>query len=335
MSFRLLIKRWLQIVISISVLAVIAIFSAPLFGLEIFSQKSLQILLSVPLLSVVIIGYIRFKKSRLFSQLWLTIFIVGIALAALTIQVLHHTGNIYYLPAAVVLSAGLVPVTAIAFLYQHIRTMNLSIRVMMDCFFIGGALGYIAAGFIAAGTEQNWSVPALFGTGFVEESAKLVFPVVLFIMWKYRHESDGLLIGVASGMGFSALETMGDALYTFMTSGSVEFMQVTLFYRGLLAPAAHAAWTGFLCAVLWGYRERTGRWIGAPTVGAFILVVVLHALWNIIACNFSSTPIGSQTPLQLTLSAVEFLAVAGAGLSLFIWRYRKSRGTPVSDASLK
>ena len=148
MSLKFLFKRWLQILISILLLASVTIFSAPLFGFEIFTQKSLQILVSVLLFSVIITVSIRLMKLKLFSQLWLNIFVVGIVLASLTIQVLRDTGNIYYLPAAVVLSAGLVPLTAIAYMYQHIRTMNLSIRVMADCFLIGGALGYIAAGFI-------------------------------------------------------------------------------------------------------------------------------------------------------------------------------------------
>lgn len=325
----------MQILVSISVLAAITIVSAPLFGFDIFTQKSLQILFSVLLLSVGIIVAIRFMKTRLFSQLWMNIFIVGIVLAALTIEVLRETGNIYYLPAALVLSAGLVPVTAVAYLYQHARTINMSIGVVVSCLVIGGTLGYIAAGFIGAGTENNWSVPGLFGTAFLEESAKLIFPVVLFIMWKYRHEGDGLLIGVASSLGFSVLENMGYALYTFITSESVELMQVTLLYRGILSSAAHAVWTGLVCAVLWRHRERTGRLIGASTIGAFLLVVVLHAHWNIIAFDFVSTPFREQTPLQVAISAVEFLPIAATGLGLFIWRYRQSRRTTgLADLSI-
>jgi len=62
---------------------------------------------------------------------------------------------------------------------------------------------------------------------------------------------------IAAGMGFAALETMGYGLVSFMQSrGDILILQQVLLIRGLLSPAGHAAWTGFVCAVLWRERER-------------------------------------------------------------------------------
>ena len=37
----------------------------------------------------------------------------------------------------------------------------------------------------------------------IEEAAKMIFPVAIFIRGNYHSEVDGLLFGTASGMGFT------------------------------------------------------------------------------------------------------------------------------------
>ena len=50
------------------------------------------------------------------------------------------------------------------------------------------------------------------------------------------------------------------------------------------AVLAGAAWTGFFCAVLWSERAKAGRTvINGKVIGAFLVVVGLHSLWNIAA----------------------------------------------------
>ncbi|HEY2206179.1 MAG TPA: PrsW family glutamic-type intramembrane protease [Pseudonocardia sp.] len=59
----------------------------------------------------------------------------------------------------------------------------------------------------------------MIGVGLIEENSKLLIPVgVLLVLPRYRRRADGLLLGVAAGAGFAALETMGYAFGTLLSS---------------------------------------------------------------------------------------------------------------------
>lgn len=123
---------------------------------------------------------------------------------------------------------------------------------------------------------------ALLGVGLIEESAKLIFPLIFYFAGRYRSEASGILFGVASAMGFAALETMGYAFVTLLQSkGSLGALDEVLLVRGLMSPAGHAAWTGLVCAVLWRERLKAGRAVlNWRIVAAFLTAVILHALWD-------------------------------------------------------
>jgi RsiW-degrading membrane proteinase PrsW (M82 family) len=124
----------------------------------------------------------------------------------------------------------------------------------------------------------------LFGVGFIEEGTKLLLPLFLFVgAARYSSEAHGLVFGVAAGMGFAALESMGYGFTTLMQSqGDIRNAESLLLVRGLLSPAGHAAWTGLVCAVLWRERQKAGHFVLNPAVlGAFAAAALLHALWDI------------------------------------------------------
>jgi RsiW-degrading membrane proteinase PrsW (M82 family) len=66
---------------------------------------------------------------------------------------------------------------------------------------------------------------------------------VILLLWRrYRSPSNGLLVGVAAGAGVAALETMGYAFTTLITShGSMTATVGELLLRGFLSPAGHMA----------------------------------------------------------------------------------------------
>jgi len=156
--------------------------------------------------------------------------------------------------------------------------------------------------------------------GLVEESAKLIFPMVQYTRWKYRSEADGLLFGVAAGMGFAALETMGYGLVTLIQSGgNVGALEQVLLIRGLLSPAGHAAWTGFVCAVMWRERGSKGRGLfSLPVIGAFILAILLHTLWDTV------NSLGGTTAGGLIIVILGNVAIAAISLTLLIRRMREA-----------
>jgi RsiW-degrading membrane proteinase PrsW (M82 family) len=132
----------------------------------------------------------------------------------------------------------------------------------------------------------------LLGVGFVEESAKLIIPLVIFSTGRFRHEADGLLFGIATGMGFATLESMGYGFTSYVNSlNSTASLDQTLLVRGILSPSGHAAWTGILCAVIWAQREKHGHAVlTMPIVGTFILVVILHSSWDYFGTISSDFP---------------------------------------------
>jgi protease PrsW len=76
------------------------------------------------------------------------------------------------------------------------------------------------------------------GIGLIEESAKLIVPLVFYFIGRYRSEAAGIVLGVASGMGFAAFETMGYGFVSLVQSGgNIGIVDVVLLIRGLTAPA--------------------------------------------------------------------------------------------------
>jgi RsiW-degrading membrane proteinase PrsW (M82 family) len=176
-------------------------------------------------------------------------------------------------------------------------------------------VGIIVAGFIEYGTLRSLTVGGLFGVGLIEESAKLTFPVVIYLQAVYRSESDGLLFGVAAGMGFAALETMGYGLVALIQSrGDVGVLQETLLIRGLLSPVGHAAWTGLICASLWHERERTGKLLNGRVLAFFAVAVALHALWDL-AGTFG----------QVLAIYLGYTVVGGVSLVLLVRRLNEAK----------
>ena len=250
---------------------------------------------------------------------WIRIFLVGTILFAFSDLVLQGTNNPNFFPTVIMLGAFVVPVTFVTYFYEHVRDRDIPLGVLGFCFVVGGTIGLIAAGFIEYDFISSASVSGLLGVGLIEESAKLILPLGLFIGWRYRHQADGLLFGVAVGMGFAALETMGYSLVSLIQSnGDITMMNDTLLVRGLLSPAGHGAWTGIVCAQLWAERQKAGHInINVKVVGAFVLVVLLHATWDIV---------GSQNSNALAYGGM--IAVGIISLAILIVEYRQARKIP-------
>ncbi len=256
-----------------------------------------------------------------FFRPWLWILIAGVVLFIGAEQALTITGNPNFFPTVLLVGAFTIPTAFVAYFYDHVRDRDISLALLTTCFIVGGAIGLIAAGFLEYRTLQNFNIFGLVGVGLIEESVKMIFPIAMYIMWRYQHEADGLIFGMAAGMGFAALETMGYGLVGFIQShGDVTTLEQVLVLRGFLSPAGHAAWTGFLCAVLWRERERRGHvTVNGQVIGAFILVVALHILWDV------ANSIGYQNNVQFAILVVANVVIASISLVLVIRRYLEAR----------
>jgi RsiW-degrading membrane proteinase PrsW (M82 family) len=145
----------------------------------------------------------------------------------------------------------------------------------------------------------------MLGVGLIEETSKLLVPLALLIpLRQYRTRADGLLIGVACGAGFAALETMGYAFTTLIKSGGdiTDTVEILLL-RGFLSPAGHMAWTGIAAAALYAAAATRRRREILQFVGAFVVAVVLHALWD-----SQSSLIGTAVVAIASLGLLAFTA---------------------------
>jgi RsiW-degrading membrane proteinase PrsW (M82 family) len=259
---------------------------------------------------------LRFVRSE-----WFLIFVGGTLIFFAAEQTLKFTGNLVLVPMVLLLGAFVVPVAFVAFFYGQERAVDklvhaeAPLRMVAACFVIGGVVGVAISGFVEYATLTNLTVPSLFIIGLIEEGTKLIFPIAIYLRSRYRSEADGLVFGVASGMGFAALETMGYGLVALIQSGgSIGLLQETLLIRGLLSPVGHAAWTGLVCAALWGERQRTGKLFNPIVIGVFALAVTLHAVWDIAALS-----------PQAFVTYSGYVIIGGISLILLVRRLREAR----------
>jgi RsiW-degrading membrane proteinase PrsW (M82 family) len=205
---------------------------------------------------------------------WLRTLIGAAAVYAVVTVAAISTDNIHLDPVVLVLGALLLPVTFVIYLVERLAVRADVLPAVAVCFVAGGAVGVAAAAILEYQTLRDLSTQPMLAVGLIEESVKLVFPVWLLL--RFRGPSDGLILGVASGIGFAALETMGYGLVALIQSqGRIGPAEEVLLLRGLLSPVGHAAWTGLVCATLW---RRPLSW--PAVVAAFVTAVLLHASWD-------------------------------------------------------
>ncbi|GAB3218677.1 PrsW family intramembrane metalloprotease [Kineococcus gypseus] len=223
------------------------------------------------------------RRGWLSRHGWVVVLVVGAGLFWAVLESLVRTGNPNLVPSLILLGALLVPVTFVTWVYQHARSAAAHPDLIAIAALFGGVIGVVVAGRVEYATVLQLGVMPTLGIGLIEESAKLIVPVAIVLLSRGRwREVDGLVLGVAVGMGFAVLETMGYAFVALLRSGlDLDVVVQLLLLRGVLSPAAHAAWTGLATAALWSAAR--GGWNGRGVLhlaGTFVLVVVLHGLWD-------------------------------------------------------
>jgi protease PrsW len=214
---------------------------------------------------------------------WVGVLLVGLILYALVLRTMVDTKNPNFVPATILLGATVVPITFLTFAQGRSGRWQVPASVIAAAAFLGGVIGIVVAGQLEYDALRDLGALPMVFVAIIEESAKLLVPaVILAVLWRRRRDpSDGLVIGVASGMGFAALETMGYAFTALLASGgNIGAVEETLFVRGLLAPAGHTAWTGLTAGALWAFAARTSGRRFLIFLGTFAGAIALHALWD-------------------------------------------------------
>jgi len=213
---------------------------------------------------------------------WLRVLTSGAALYALVTAAALNTDNINLVPVVLVMGAALIPVTFVVWAFERLAANREAVVGLAICFAAGGTFGVAAASVLEYQTVRDLGTLPMLAVAVIEETVKLVVPLGLLVRGRLRGPGDGVLAGVAAGMGFAVAETMGYGLVALIQSrGQIGTSEEVLLLRGLLSPVGHAAWTGIVAAALCGTRTpaRSARaWLALAA--AFSAAVALHALWD-------------------------------------------------------
>jgi RsiW-degrading membrane proteinase PrsW (M82 family) len=181
-------------------------------------------------------------------------------------------------------------------------------------FVYGGILGVLAASILEPLLIRSLNILTVFLIGVIEEFVKILGVLVVARRRRHDMELDGVILGAAAGMGFAALESTGYAFSAFMRSGgSLSATVFVTLLRGILSPLGHGTWTAILASVLFREGKETRFRINWKVLAAYVMVVVLHGLWDGLPSVISAL-------LSPGLDVFIGQAIVG-GLGLFIlWR---------------
>jgi RsiW-degrading membrane proteinase PrsW (M82 family) len=231
---------------------------------------------------------------------WVRIFLGGLALWIATMVVTFGTLNPNLVPTLILIGSFLVPVTFVAYAFEHRASDTLTEHTIFVGFVYGGVLGILGASVLEAYLLGQSNLGYV-GVGLIEEGVKLAA-----LWWVARRlhtytTRDGIVLGATVGFGFAAFESAGyafNALFTMkgLSLGSVVETEVL---RGILTPVGHGLWTGILGGVLF-HAARNGRL--RLTIGVviwYLVVSALHAFWD------ASGGIAAVLVLLLTLNSTQ------------------------------
>jgi RsiW-degrading membrane proteinase PrsW (M82 family) len=216
------------------------------------------------------------------SSVWLRVLVSGVVLYALVTAAALNTDNIHLVPVVLLLGAALIPVTFVVWAFERLAGTTTDLVGLTICFAAGGTFGVATASILEYQTLRDLGTLPMLAVGLIEESVKLVVPIALLLRGRFRAPADGVLFGVAAGMGFAVMETMGYGLVALIQSGGqIGPTEEVLLMRGVLSPVGHAAWTGLVAGTLWETRAHLRRpraWLALAA--AFVTAVSLHAAWD-------------------------------------------------------
>lgn len=189
------------------------------------------------------------------------------------------------------LPAFVVPLSVMIFYWEMNIPGNISIYEALLLTLLGGLLSLTVTGVVRMIFPGISEVAFLAGP-FPEELAKCLIVTIFLCRKKYNYGLQGILIGGAVGVGFSAMESAGYALQVF-DSGIQGAMSVNviirsmvniLITRGVLAVGGHVVWAalyGGALALIMGKGKMSVKcftnsffWL------TFSAAFLLHTAWN-------------------------------------------------------
>jgi protease PrsW len=284
---------------------------------------------------------------------WVRIFFGGVFLWLASVLVTFVTGNSNLVPTVILVGSFLVPVTFVAYAFEHRASDTLTEQTIFVGFVYGGILGVLGASLLEAAFLGQQSLASYVGVGLIEEGCKLA--VLWFIARRLPEylTRDGVVLGAAVGFGFAAFETAGYAFNALFTIKGLSLTSLveTQFLRGILTPLGHGLWTGILGGVLFHSARRGRLRLSRSLVLWYVVVSLLHAFWDasggiaalvvmLLTANSMQQQllelgrVPSPTPLQVQLFTIVSISLlvldAIVGILFFVGRWRSSDPLPAA-----
>lgn len=237
---------------------------------------------------------------------WVRIFFGGLVLWLASVLVTFVTENSNLVPTVILVGSFLVPVTFVAYAFEHRASDTLTEHTIFVGFVYGGILGVLGASLLEAALIGNTPLPLYVGVGLIEEGCKLGALWFIARRLSVYLTRDGVVLGAAVGFGFAAFESAGYAFNALFTIKGLSLSNLveTEVLRGILTPVGHGLWTGILGGVLF-HTARGGRLhLSLGLVLWYLLVSLLHAFWD------ASGGIAALLVLLLTANSMQQELVA-------------------------
>ena len=238
---------------------------------------------------------------------WLLALVLGVLAYVVTFVLMLLTGNPMMVPTVLLVGAAVIPLTVLL-LAQSSRVGPLvPTRIVLVTAALGGLFAICAAGLEESIAGLLFGRASILLVGIIEESAKLVVPLLVLALAHRVTRGGGIVIGIAAGTGFAVLETMGYGFAALLArDGGLGALDATLILRGILVPAGHVAWTGAICAALWYLVETSHKVRGViALVAAYAGAIILHTAWDATASGALHLLIG-----VISVGALLWLIVA-------------------------
>ena len=222
------------------------------------------------------------KARRRWRGAWTGIFATGAVLWVLAIIVTGLTRNSNLVPTVILLGSFLVPVTFVAYAFEHEATRALDTQDILIAFVTGGILGVLGASILESAILPHTSLFTYVCVGLIEEGCKLAA-----LWWIARRLEaytmrDGIVLGAAVGFGFAAFESSGYAFNALFTAHGLSLSDLvqTQVLRGILAPFGHGLWTALVGAALFGSARDNRLRLSGALVFWYIVAALMHAFWD-------------------------------------------------------
>jgi RsiW-degrading membrane proteinase PrsW (M82 family) len=250
---------------------------------------------TTPSLDLVETGW---PKPWMFFRVLATLVIAYVILAVM----FHFTTNQNLVPGLLLLGSFATPLATLTLFFELNSPRNVSMYLVGRLFITGAVVSLCAALVL-------YMLPVFdlltMEAGIVEECAKLFAVIVVVRRVRFKYQLNGILFGATVGAGFSAFETMGYGLQSFLPafiqglqqagtsqagqnqalSAATAAMMGELFLRMFTAaPLGHMVWTAISAGAFWRVKQdrpfSAGMLLDKRFLKLFAVPVVLHAIWD-------------------------------------------------------